>query len=267
MRKPTLKHLFAAGLFAAMTTLAASAHAWPMWDSFKAANIDKSYRVIDYSDERAITTSEGQSYAMFFALVADDRETFDKLLEWTEKNLAKGDITKNLPSWLWGKTNQGWGIIDSNNATDSDLWIAYDLLEAARIWNVPEYAAKAHALPVPALHAVSIRRTTRSLMNTKKGTANAKNKAVSSTQGASKSASWSTPAAQAYSMRHEKNSNAVPTCSTTNSAKYSNDFFITCCKCSEISRTCKILRGKMPLVSAFSLSGACPVSTLVFASL
>ena len=146
MRKPTLKHLFAAGLFAAMTTLAASAHAWPMWDSFKAANIDKSYRVIDYSDERAITTSEGQSYAMFFALVADDRETFDKLLEWTEKNLAKGDITKNLPSWLWGKTNQGWGIIDSNNATDSDLWIAYDLLEAARIWNVPEYAAKAHAM-------------------------------------------------------------------------------------------------------------------------
>lgn len=146
MRKPTLKHLFAAGLFAAMTTLAASAHAWPMWDSFKSANIDKSYRVIDYSDERAITTSEGQSYAMFFALVADDRETFDKLLEWTEKNLAKGDITKNLPSWLWGKTNQGWGIIDSNNATDSDLWIAYDLLEAARIWNVPEYAAKAHAM-------------------------------------------------------------------------------------------------------------------------
>lgn len=146
MRKPTLKHLFAAGLFAAMTTLAASAHAWPMWDSFKAANIDKSYRVIDYSDERAITTSEGQSYAMFFALVADDRETFDKLLEWTEKNLAKGDITKNLPSWLWGKTNQGWGIIDSNNATDSDLWIAYDLLEAARIWNAPEYAAKAHAM-------------------------------------------------------------------------------------------------------------------------
>ena len=146
MRKPTLKHLFAAGLFAAMTTLVASAHAWPMWDSFKAANIDKSYRVIDYSDERAITTSEGQSYAMFFALVADDRETFDKLLEWTEKNLAKGDITKNLPSWLWGKTNQGWGIIDSNNATDSDLWIAYDLLEAARMWNVPEYAAKAHAV-------------------------------------------------------------------------------------------------------------------------
>ncbi len=146
MRKETIKHFFAAGLLTAMTTVALSAHAWPLWDSFKAVNIDKSYRVIDYSDARAITTSEGQSYAMFFALVANDRATFDKLLEWTEKNLAKGDITKNLPSWLWGKTNQGWGIIDSNNATDSDLWIAYDLLEAARIWNAPEYAAKAHAM-------------------------------------------------------------------------------------------------------------------------
>lgn len=146
MKKQPLKNLFAAGLFAAMTTLAVSAHAWPMWESFKAANIDESYRVIDYSDERSITTSEGQSYAMFFALVADDRQTFDKLLEWTEKNLAGGDITKNLPSWLWGKNNQSWGIIDTNNATDSDLWIAYDLLEAARIWNAPEYAAKAHAM-------------------------------------------------------------------------------------------------------------------------
>ncbi len=130
----------------ALLMMADRAAAWPMWDSFKAVNIDKNYRVIDYSDSRAITTSEGQSYAMFFALVADDRETFDKLLAWTEKNLSKGDITKNLPSWLWGKSGNNWGIIDTNNATDSDLWIAYDLLEAARIWNVPEYEKKALAM-------------------------------------------------------------------------------------------------------------------------
>lgn len=138
--------LLLAGAMAALLTMADRAAAWPMWESFKAANIDENYRVIDYSDAHSITTSEGQSYAMFFALVADDRDTFDKLLRWTEQNLSKGDITKNLPSWLWGKSGNRWGIIDSNNATDSDLWIAYDLLEAGRIWKEPLYEEKARAM-------------------------------------------------------------------------------------------------------------------------
>ena len=144
--KSHLTPLLLAGTMSALLMMADRAAAWPMWDAFKAVNIDENYRVIDYSDSRSITTSEGQSYAMFFALVADDRETFDKLLNWTEKNLSKGDISKNLPSWLWGKSGNRWGIIDSNNATDSDLWIAYDLLEAARLWNAPEYQQKALAM-------------------------------------------------------------------------------------------------------------------------
>lgn len=145
--KPHLTPLLLAGTMSALLMTAVQAAAWPMWDAFKAANIEeKSSRVIDYSDSRSITTSEGQSYAMFFALVADDRDTFAKLLDWTEKNLSKGDIEKNLPSWLWGKSGNSWGVIDSNNATDSDLWIAYDLLEAARLWNMPEYEKKALAM-------------------------------------------------------------------------------------------------------------------------
>ena len=35
------------------------------------------------AEGRRITTSEGQSYALFFALVNDDRETFARLLDWT----------------------------------------------------------------------------------------------------------------------------------------------------------------------------------------
>ena len=146
MRTPNMKTLLTTTIAGAMTFGAINANAWPMWTSFKAANIAASARVIDYSDPRALTTSEGQSYAMFFALVANDRETFDRLLEWTEKNLAKGDITKQLPSWLWGKNGESWGIIDSNNATDSDLWIAYALLEDARILNEPKYAEMARAM-------------------------------------------------------------------------------------------------------------------------
>lgn len=144
--KSFLKPLLVTSALTALFSMTNVAAAWTMWDQFKDVNIDKSYRVIDYSDSRSITTSEGQSYAMLFALVADDRPTFDKLLEWTEKNLSRGDITKHLPSWLWGRTNSGWGIIDSNNATDSDLWIAYNLLEAARLWQEPAYEEKARAM-------------------------------------------------------------------------------------------------------------------------
>ncbi len=140
-----LKTCIAAGLLVGMSS-SVFAQSWPMWENFKTVNIDASFRVIDHSDARSITTSEGQSYAMFFALVADDRAAFDKLLEWTEKNLCRGDITKNLPSWLWGKGDSGWTIIDTNNATDSDLWIVYNLLEAGRIWGDVRYTQKAHAM-------------------------------------------------------------------------------------------------------------------------
>lgn len=143
--KLPIKSLITAGCLA--VAFSAFAQNWPMWEKFKAVNVDASYRVIDHSDARAVTTSEGQSYALFFALTANDREVFDKVLDWTEKNLARGDISKTLPAWLWGrKSGNVWGVLDDNNATDSDLWIAYCLLEAARLWNVPEYAVKARAM-------------------------------------------------------------------------------------------------------------------------
>lgn len=120
------------------------AHAWDLWDEFKAVNVTPEGRVVDYSDAKLITTSEGQSYGMFFALVANDRESFDKIFAWSEKNLGP-----DQPAWWWGipdgkKDGQG-KILDTNNATDSDMWIAYCLLEAARIWNEPAYETKAKA--------------------------------------------------------------------------------------------------------------------------
>jgi len=87
-----LKHFIVTGLCAAIgATAAVSAHAWDLWDAFKTASVDNA-RVVDRSDERKITTSEGQSYALFFALAADDRTTFDALLSWTEQNLSGGDF-------------------------------------------------------------------------------------------------------------------------------------------------------------------------------
>lgn len=65
--------------------------------------------MIDPSDARKISTSEGQSYGLFFALAANDRAGFDKLLTWTQNNLAEGDLKQHLPGWLWGKRTMSSG--------------------------------------------------------------------------------------------------------------------------------------------------------------
>ncbi len=145
----------------------ASACAWADWSAFKRDLLSADGRVIDASTPRQITVSEGQSYALFFALVANDRAAFDKILRWTENNLAQGDLAAHLPAWIWGRTDidekgapvasssasaasdasaaqtskGAWGVIDSNSASDADLWIAYTLLEAGRLWNERRFTA------------------------------------------------------------------------------------------------------------------------------
>ena len=119
---------------------------WPFWSRYSGHFISSEGRVID-PDRNEITTSEGQSYAMFFALVADDAVSFERTRTWTENNLAHGDLAKNLPSWSWGKGNEGsWHVLDQNSAADSDLWIAYDLLQAGALWQKPEYTRSGKAL-------------------------------------------------------------------------------------------------------------------------
>lgn len=109
---------------------------WPLWQRFRDYFISAEGRVVDSSLPQKTTTSEGQSYALFFALVAHDRLMFDKLLTWTQNNLAAGDLAARLPAWSWGKNDQNqWTVLDKNSASDADLWIAYDLLEAGRLWN------------------------------------------------------------------------------------------------------------------------------------
>lgn len=113
---------------------------WPAWQQYQQFYLSEEGRVIDPSSPKRITTSEGQSYGMFFALVANDRPAFDKLLAWTENNLASGDLSAHLPAWLWGQDdNKAWKVLDSNSAADADLWIAYNLLEAGRLWQSRRY--------------------------------------------------------------------------------------------------------------------------------
>ena len=113
---------------------------WRAWQQFKQNFITSDGRVVDPSSEAMVTTSEGQSYAMFFALVDNDPDTFQRLLNWTQTHLAWGNLSLNLPAWKWGKDSQGqWRVLDRNSASDSDLWIAYNLLEAGRLWGIKQY--------------------------------------------------------------------------------------------------------------------------------
>ena len=131
----------AALLFALMNDTACRATpTWPLWESYASKFVDGQGRVIDHSAQDR-TTTEGEAYAMFFALVANDRPRFDKLVDWTEANLADGELTLHLPAWSWGKADDGsWRVLDPHPAADADLWMAYALEEAGRMWDVDRYS-------------------------------------------------------------------------------------------------------------------------------
>ncbi len=138
---------------ATLPLIAAPTGEWRTWDSFRQRYIQPDGRVIEHEFD-ARTTSEAQAYAMFFALVDNQPQLFALLLGWTESNLAGGDLSARLPGWLWGqaKTRSGsesrseWRLLDENSASDADLWLAYTLLEAGRLWQVPRYQAKGLSL-------------------------------------------------------------------------------------------------------------------------
>ncbi|MFO0745329.1 MAG: cellulose synthase complex periplasmic endoglucanase BcsZ [Myxococcota bacterium] len=109
---------------------------WPLWDAYAKHFIEADGRVVDNLAKH--TTSEGQAYALFHALVARDRATFDRVLAWTEKHLSGGDLGARLPAWRWADGK----VADKNPASDADLWMAYVLVQAAAAWDAPELATK-----------------------------------------------------------------------------------------------------------------------------
>ncbi|KAB0601266.1 cellulose synthase complex periplasmic endoglucanase BcsZ [Castellaniella defragrans] len=123
---------------------------WPLWQQFKEHFVEPDGRVLNARAGKQQSTSEGQSYAMFFALVAGDRKTFDQLWRWTVDNLAHGQAERRLPAWIWGQDpdSKAWGVMDANSAADADLWFVYALLEAGRLWDDPAYVRQAQALLV-----------------------------------------------------------------------------------------------------------------------
>ena len=80
---------------------------------------------------------------MILATAFDDREQFDHLWQWTQRELqVRRDA---LFSWKW---EPGAGkVTDSNSASDGDILIAWGLLRADQRWQAPAYRTAAARSP------------------------------------------------------------------------------------------------------------------------
>ncbi len=117
------------------------------WDAYRKRFIQGDGRVIDWEAEEK-STSEGQAYAMLRSVLADDPESFDRTLKWSESNLQRrdqnGKATDSLWAWKWGKNPSGqWLQLDPNFASDADIDACFALILAHQRWNRSDYLSLA----------------------------------------------------------------------------------------------------------------------------
>jgi endoglucanase len=106
------------------------------WEEFKSAYLING-RIVDIS-QNCMSHSEGQGAGLLLAVVNDDRESFQQIWTWTQKNLqVRND---QLFAWSWTPTK---GVQDINNASDGDLFIAWALSKAYTQWQEPSYLFEA----------------------------------------------------------------------------------------------------------------------------
>lgn len=99
-----------------------------------------------YADEFGNGNSESQSYALLQSFAMGDRETFERVWQWTRAHLQRSD--SRLFSWKfsYNSADQTMTILDANSATDADTDIAYALLRAGTVWNRPDYISAAREI-------------------------------------------------------------------------------------------------------------------------
>ncbi len=113
-----------------------------IWQDFKRRFVTEEGRVVDFM-QHGISHSEGQGYVMLLAVRMNDRPLFEKVWNWTRRNLMVRGADA-LFAWSWGRRVTGEStVIDYNNASDGDLAICWALMSAARKWNRPDYAEQA----------------------------------------------------------------------------------------------------------------------------
>lgn len=117
-----------------------------LWERYTQTYIEPgSGRVLD-RQRSDLTTSEGQSYAMLRAVWQDDRETFDRVWEFTRTSLSRPDDA--LFAWQFGRRADGTDgvLVDQggmNTASDADSDIALALALAYGRWQRSSYLEQA----------------------------------------------------------------------------------------------------------------------------
>ncbi|KKB75961.1 hypothetical protein VW35_19670 [Devosia soli] len=121
---------------------AASVFTAEEWQSYLDAFVDESGRVVDTGNGN-ISHSEGQGYGLILSALAEDRAAFDRILEFTRKELMVRE--DGLAAWRW-EPDADPHVTDTNNATDGDMLIAYGLVMAGETWNDPTLSAEAQKM-------------------------------------------------------------------------------------------------------------------------
>ncbi len=112
------------------------------WSTFKQKFLTPEGRILDTANGN-ISHTEGQGWAMFSAMRANDMATFEKIFQWTQKTLKLPD--SELHAWRY-RPNVARPVDDPNPATDGELFIAASLYEAGKKWKKLSYSQTADRL-------------------------------------------------------------------------------------------------------------------------
>jgi len=112
------------------------------WEQYKERFLSSDGRVID-TGNRNVSHSEGQGWAMILAVANNDRNSFDRVWQWTRETLARNDL--RLFSWRYDPADTP-PVRDPNNASDGDLFIAWALALAAEQWQDRNYSIASEAI-------------------------------------------------------------------------------------------------------------------------
>lgn len=114
------------------------------WSGDKIRFIQQNGRVVVNPDTQE-STSQGQASALLRAVYANDRATFNKVMNWTQGNLAIRGDGLLASSWVPG-ANGGPGQLRSITMTEGDEDAALALLFAYQQWGDPAYKVAALSL-------------------------------------------------------------------------------------------------------------------------
>ncbi|MGL6018628.1 MAG: glycosyl hydrolase family 8 [Gibbsiella quercinecans] len=112
------------------------------WSTYKQRFLMADGRIVDTANKN-VSHTEGQGFSMLLAVFNNDRQTFDKLWQWSNANLFRSDV--GMYSWRYDP-NSVPKVADKNTASDGDTLMAWALLLAGDKWHDSRYTQASEKL-------------------------------------------------------------------------------------------------------------------------